>query len=87
MKQGKSFDKINAGAIQNGKRFTFCQNEYILRTSSIMEMVHMENEVKGMIVGIIGIAVTIVSIIVTVISIIQSYRNHKHQKSNRPTKE
>ena len=34
-------------------------------------------------VGIVGIVVTIISIIVTLISIIQSYREHKHQKSNR----
>ena len=41
------------------------------------------------VVGIVGIVVTIISIIVTVISIIQSSTkktDHKHQKSNRPTK-
>ena len=50
----------------------------------------MENfrKVKDMIiettVGIVGIVVTIISIIVTIINTIQSYRIHKHQKSNRP---
>lgn len=41
------FDKINSGVIQNGKRFAFCQNEYILRTSCVVEEMHMENLVKG----------------------------------------
>ena len=35
------------GATENGKRFAFCQNEYILRTSSILEVILMENKVKG----------------------------------------
>lgn len=39
------------------------------------------------IVGVVGIIVTIISIIVTTISIIQSCQKHRHQKSNRPTKE
>ncbi len=39
------------------------------------------------VVGIVGIVVTIISIIVTIISIKQSCGKHKHQKSNRPTKE
>lgn len=47
LKQRETSDTILMGAIQNGKRFTFCQNDYILRTSSIVEVVHMENEVKG----------------------------------------
>lgn len=41
----------------------------------------------GTVVGIVGIVVTIISIIVTVISIKQTAEKHKHQKSNRPTKE
>ena len=41
----------------------------------------------GTVVGIVGIVVTIISIIVTLISIVQTARKHKHQKSNRPTKE
>lgn len=55
----------------------------------------MENLRKGTsvhmtlrtIVGIVGIVVTVSSIIVTSISIIQTAWKHRHQKSNRPTKE
>lgn len=71
------------------KRFAFCPNEYIWRASGILEVVHMENTVKGKnemietIVGIAGIVVTVISIIVTLISIWISCRKQKHQKSNR----
>lgn len=81
---------MNAGVTLNGKRFTFRQNEYILRTSGILEVIHMENfrKVKDMMiettVGIVGIVVTIISIIVTTVNTIQSYKIHKHQKSDRP---
>lgn len=50
----------------------------------------MENlrKVKDMMIEttiqIVGIVVTIISIIVTTINTIQSYRIHKHQKSDRP---
>lgn len=50
----------------------------------------MENfrKVKDMMtettVAIVGIVVTIIGIIVTTINTIQSYRIHKHQKSDRP---
>ncbi len=80
---------MNAGVTLNGKRYTFRQNEYILRTSGILGVIHLENfrKVKDMMiettVGIVGIVVTIISIIVTTINTIQSYRIHKHQKSDR----
>lgn len=35
------------------------------------------------VVDVIGIGVTIISIIVTIVSISQTYRKHRHQKSNR----
>ena len=35
-------------------------------------------------VEIVGIVVTIIGIIATTINTIQSYRIHKHQKSDRP---
>ena len=35
------------GATENGKRFAFCQSEYILRTSSMLEVIPMENKAKG----------------------------------------
>ena len=38
---------MNSGAAKTGKRFAFCQNEYILRTSGTVEVVHMENNAKG----------------------------------------
>ena len=38
---------ILTGAALNGKRFTFCQDEYILRTSCIRRWYIMENSVKG----------------------------------------
>ncbi len=67
------------GVILNGKRFAFRQNEYVLRTSGILEVVHrMENKMKGTnelmetIISLIGIVVTIISIIVTIISIIKT---------------
>lgn len=41
----------------------------------------------GTVVGIVGIVVTIIGIIVTLISIVQTAQKHKHQKSNRPTKD
>ena len=58
---------------QNGKRFTFRQNDDILRASSI---IGGDTDGKSI--------VTIISIIVTLISIVQTARKHKHQKSNRP---
>ena len=83
-----------AGCYQNGQRFAFRQNEYILRTSSIngggtdgkyneRYIVYLTIELT---VGIVGIVVTIISIIVTVISILQNEtdRRSRHQKSNRP---
>ena len=78
---------------KTGKRFTFSQNEYILRTSGAKDVVHMENKVKGSnmmaetSISIVGIIVTVNSIIVTLISILQTCKVLKHQKSNRPTKE
>lgn len=81
---------MNAGVTLNGKRFTFRQNDYILRTSGILGVIHMENfrKVKDMMIEMIleiaGIMVTIISIIVTISSMIQSHKTHKHQKSNRP---
>lgn len=39
------------------------------------------------IIGIIGVGATIISIIVTLTNTIQTYRIHKHQKSNRPRQE
>lgn len=92
MNNHKYFDTISLGVIQNGKWFTFRQNEYILRTSCIWEEMHMENIVKGkklmpeIAVGIIDIIVTIIDILVTTISIIQTTKIHKHQKSNRQAK-
>ena len=81
------------GCYQNGQRFAFRQNEYILRTSSIngggtdgkyneRYIVYLTIELT---VGIVGIVVTIISIIVTVISILQNEtdRRSRHQKSNR----
>lgn len=38
---------ITLGCYLNGKRFAFRQNEYILRSSSISEVIHMENKTKG----------------------------------------
>jgi len=35
------------GYARNGKRFAFCQNVFILRTSGILEVIHMENTGKG----------------------------------------
>ena len=80
---------ILTGAALNGKRFTFCQDEYILRTSCILEVIHMENMRKvqdtmfEIVLGIVGIIVTIISIVVTIISIRQSCGKQRHQKSNR----
>ena len=37
------------------------------------------------IVGIVGIVVTIISIIITMISVMLTIKEHKHQKSNRPS--
>ena len=86
---------LTYGCYQNGQRFAFRQNEYILRTSSIngggtdgkyneRYIVYLTIELT---VGIVGIVVTIISIIVTVISILQNGTDRKsgHQKSNRPT--
>jgi len=85
-----AYGKIDSwGATENGKRFAFRRNEYILRASSIFgsdtngkysERYIMMFET---IVGIVGIVVTIISIVVTVISIIQTGKKHKQQKSNR----
>ena len=78
---------------QNGKRFTFRQNDDILRASSIIggdtdgKSIERYIEMLETIVGIVGIIVTIISIIVTMISIIQTARKHKHKKSNRPRQE
>ena len=84
---------LTYGCYQNGSRFAFRQNEYILRTSSIngggtdgkyneRYIVYLTIELT---VGIVGIVVTIISIIVTVISILQNGtdRKSRHQKSNR----
>ena len=84
---------LTYGCYQNGQRFAFRQNEYILRTSSIngggtdgkyneRYIVYLTIELT---VGIAGIVVTIISIIVTVISILQNEtdRRSRHQKSNR----
>ena len=35
------------GAIQTVMRFAFRQNEYILRTSGILEVIQLENLMKG----------------------------------------
>ena len=78
---------IRLGCYQNGKRFAFCQNEYILRASSIIggdtygkykwEEQKMSLEV---IVGVVGIVVTVISIIVTVISIVQTTKKKRASK-------
>ena len=71
---------------QNGKRFTFRQNDDILRASSIIEgdtdgkSIEKVHKMLETMVGIVGIVVTIISIIVTLISIVQTARKHKHQK-------
>ena len=75
---------------QNGKRFTFRQNDDILRASSIIggdtDGKSIERYIRCW-EGIVGIVVTIISIIVTLISIVQTAQKHKHQKSNRPRQE
>ena len=95
LQNGKYMLYLTYGCYQNGQRFAFRQNEYILRTSSIngggtdgkyneRYIVYLTIELT---VGIVGIVVTIISIIVTVISILQNGTDRKsgHQKSNRPT--
>ena len=78
---------------QNGKRFTFRQNDDILRTSSIIggdtngKSIERYIKMPETVVGIVGIVVTIISIIVTLISIVQTAQKQKHQKSNRPRQE
>ena len=79
--------------VTNGKRFTFRQNEYILRTSRISGGdTYVENKKRkeemmlGIVVGIVGIIVTVISIIVTVISIRHTDKKDRDKltsKSNR----
>ena len=84
------YDIIRLGCYQNGQRFTFCQNEYILRASSITggdtygKYKRKEQKMLEVIVGVVGIVVTVISIIVTAISIVQTTKKKEHQKSNRP---
>jgi hypothetical protein len=76
------------GCYPNGKRFVFCQNKYILRTSCILgggtDGKYVGKE-QMMLETIVSIVVTIISIIVTIISILQTEKKHKQQKSNRPS--